>query len=118
MNSSLLEIFQSFSSFFFVFSMILIVSLSPFYVSALSDQTELKKIFLIAGENILKISPDNDFHPGGIYYNAMTFNGSIPGPVIEVNKGEIFQLTVRNDGDLVHSIDFHGINGPSQALSG
>ncbi|MGH9981655.1 MAG: multicopper oxidase domain-containing protein, partial [Nitrososphaeraceae archaeon] len=58
------------------------------------------------------ISPDNVFHPGGIYYNAMTFNGSIPGPAIEVNEGEIFQLTVRNDGELVHSIDFHGINGP------
>jgi nitrite reductase (NO-forming) len=44
----------------------------------------------------------------------MTFNGSIPGPAIEVNEGEIFQLTVRNDGELVHSIDFHGINGPGQ----
>jgi nitrite reductase (NO-forming) len=48
----------------------------------------------------------------------MTFNGSIPGPAIEVDEGEVFQLTVRNDGDLVHSIDLHGINGPSQALSG
>lgn len=118
MNSSLLKNINSFSIFFWIFSILLIVNISPFYVSALSDQTELKKILLIAGENILKISPDNVFHPGGIYYNAMTFNGSIPGPAIEVNEGEIFQLTVRNDGELVHSIDFHGINGPTQALSG
>ena len=114
----LMNIKSSSIFFFFVFSMILIVNISPFYVSALSDQTEVNKILLIAGENILKISPDNDFHPGGIYYNAMTFNGTIPGPAIEVDEGEIFQLTVRNDGELVHSIDFHGINGPTQALSG
>lgn len=118
MNSSLLKNIKSCPIFFWIFSILLIVNISPFYVSALSDQTELKKILLIPGENILKISPDNDFHPGGIYYNAMTFNGSIPGPAIEVNEGEIFQLTVRNDGELVHSIDFHGINGPTQALSG
>lgn len=118
MNNSLLKNFKSFSILFFVFSIILIVNISLFYVSAMSDQPELKKILLIADENILKISPDNVFHPGGTYYNAMTFNGSIPGPAIEVNEGEIFQLTVRNDGELVHSIDFHGINGPNQALSG
>jgi nitrite reductase (NO-forming) len=118
MNTSLLKIFKTFSIFFFVFSMILIVNISSFYVNALSDQTELKKILLIADENILKISPENVFHPGGVYYNSMTFNGSIPGPTIEVDEGEVFQLTIRNDGELIHSIDFHGINGPSQALSG
>jgi nitrite reductase (NO-forming) len=98
--------------------MILIVNISPLCVSASLDQTELKKILLIAGESILKISPDNVFHPGGIYYNAMTFNGTIPGPLIEVDEDEIFQLTVRNEGEMVHSIDFHGIDGPSQAISG
>ena len=118
MNSSLLKNIKSFPIFFWILSILLIVNISPFYVSALSDQTEVNKILLIAGENILKISPDNDFHPGGIYYNAMTFNGTIPGPAIEVDEGEIFQLTVRNDGELVHSIDLHGINGPTQALSG
>lgn len=118
MNSSPLRIFNSFLIFSFLFSMILIVNISSFSVNALPDQMELKIILLIADENILKISPDNIFHPGGIYYNAMTFNGSIPGPTIQVDEGEVFQLTVRNDGELVHSIDLHGINGPSQALSG
>ena len=114
-----IKIFKSFSIFLFVFFMILIVtSISSFYVNALADQINPKKILLIADENILKISPDNLFHPGGIYYNSMTFNGSIPGPTIEVDEGEVFQLTIRNDGELVHSIDFHGINGPSQSLSG
>ncbi len=118
MNSSGLRIFKSFSIFFVIFSMILIVNISSFSVNALSDQKELKKILLIADENILKISPDNVFHPGGIYYNSMTFNGTIPGPTIKVDEDEVFQLTIRNDGELIHSIDLHGINGPSQALSG
>jgi nitrite reductase (NO-forming) len=118
MNSSQLKNFKPFLIFFCLFSILLILNISPLCVSASLDQSEGNKILLIAGENILKISPDNDFHPGGIYYNAMTFNGTIPGPAIEVNEGEIFQLTVRNDGELVHSIDLHGINGPTQALSG
>jgi hypothetical protein len=108
-----------FFNFLFCFFMILIIiSISSFYVNALADQIVSKKILLIADENILKISPDNLFHPGGIYYDSMTFNGSIVGPTIEVDEGELFQLTIRNDGELVYSIDFHGINGPSQSLSG
>jgi nitrite reductase (NO-forming) len=114
-----LKFFKSFSISLFAFSVILIVTNIPcYYLNALADQISPKQIFLIADENILQISPDNVFHPGGIYYNSMTFNGSIPGPIIEVNEGETFHLTIRNDGELVHSIDIHGINGPSQSLSG
>ncbi|HSF49393.1 MAG TPA: hypothetical protein VLA74_01425, partial [Nitrososphaeraceae archaeon] len=65
MNSSHLRIFKSFSIFLFVSSIILIVNISSFSVNALSDQIALKKILLIADEKILKISPDNVFHPGG-----------------------------------------------------
>ena len=113
------KFFKSFSVFFFAFSAILIVTIVPsYYIKTLGDQIAPKQILLIADENILKIAPDNIFHPGGVYYNSMTFNGSIPGPVIEVDEGETFQLTIRNDGELIHSIDIHGINGPSQSLSG
>lgn len=114
-----LKFFKSFSISLVAFSVILIVTIVPsYYPTTLADQTAPKKILLIADENILKIAPDNIFHPGGVYYNSMTFNGSIPGPAIEVDEEETFQLTIRNDGDLIHSIDIHGINGPSQSLSG
>ena len=56
-------------------------------------------------------------HPGGILYKAMTFNGSIPAPVISVNQGDTFQITLKNGDAIVHSLDLHGIEGPSQALS-
>ncbi len=77
----------------------------------------IKKFTLIADDrNIVKISPDNTLHPGGLFYKSMTYNGTIPGPAIVVNQGDIFQITVYNKGDLVHSLDLHGIEGPSHAL--
>jgi nitrite reductase (NO-forming) len=78
----------------------------------------IKKFTLIADENILKVSPDNALHPGGVLYNAMTFNGTIPGPIIAVNQADTFQITLQNKGKLVHSLDLHGIEGPSHAYTG
>src|SRR5262245_21879606 len=81
------------------------------------NQAVIKKFTLIADDhNIVKISPDNALHPGCILYKAMTYNGTIPGPAIVVNQGDIFQITVYNKGELVHSLDLHGIEGPSHAL--
>jgi FtsP/CotA-like multicopper oxidase with cupredoxin domain len=48
----------------------------------------------------------------------MTFNDTIPGPVIAVNQGDSFQLTLINKGEMIHSLDIHGIEGSDQALSG
>ena len=77
-----------------------------------------KKFTLIADEKVVKISPNNFFHPNGILYKAMTFNYTIPGPVIAVNQGDTFQITLKNKGEIIHSLDLHGIEGPNQALSG
>jgi nitrite reductase (NO-forming) len=51
-------------------------------------------------------------------YNAMVFNGTIPGPVVAVNQGDTLEITLRNEGELIHSIDFHAGIGPSNVLSG
>ena len=48
----------------------------------------------------------------------MTFNYTIPGPVIAVNQGDTFQITLQNKGQMIHSLDLHGIEGPDQAISG
>ena len=82
------------------------------------DSNITKKFTLIANEKVVKISPNNLFHPNGILYNTMTFNYSIPGPVIAVNQGDIFQITLQNKGEIIHSLDIHGIEGSDQALSG
>jgi nitrite reductase (NO-forming) len=82
------------------------------------DSNITKKFTLIADENVVKISPNNLFHPSGVLYKAMTFNYTIPGPVIAVNQGDTFQITIQNKGQIIHSLDLHGIEGPDQALSG
>jgi nitrite reductase (NO-forming) len=77
-----------------------------------------KKVLLIASEKVVQIAPDNALHPGGIKYNAMVFNGSIPGPVIAIDQGDTLVATLKNDGKLVHSIDFHAGYGADKANSG
>jgi nitrite reductase (NO-forming) len=73
---------------------------------------------LIADEVVVQVAPDNPLHPGGIMYNAMTFNGTIPGPVISVNQGDTVEITLTNEGSVIHSLDFHAGFGPTKALSG
>ena len=77
-----------------------------------------KKVFLIADEVEVQIAPDNPLHPGGLRYNAMVWNGTVPGPVIAVDQGDTLNVTIRNDGQVIHSMDFHAAIGPSQVLSG
>ena len=77
-----------------------------------------KKVLLVASEKVVQVAPDNALHPGGVTYNAMVWNGTIPGPVIAVDQGDALEVTVRNDGKVIHSIDFHAAIGPSQVLSG
>ena len=79
----------------------------------------IRNITLIADDHaIMRVSPDNQLHPGGIEYKMMTFNGTVPGPLLKFKEGESVRITLINNGDLVHSLNLHGITGPSQALSG
>ncbi|HLN35151.1 MAG TPA: plastocyanin/azurin family copper-binding protein [Nitrososphaeraceae archaeon] len=87
-------------------------------VMAQEDEGPVKQVLLVANEHPLKIAPDNILHPGGIVYAAMTFNGTIPGPVIAGDVGDILNITIRNDGKVIHSLDFHAGIGPSNVLSG
>ncbi len=44
---------------------------------------------------------------------AMTFNGSVPGPLIVVHEGDFVELTLKNPetNSLEHNIDFHAATG-------
>ncbi len=75
-----------------------------------------KKVTLIADEVDVQIAPDNALHPGGVMYRAMVFNGTVPGPVISVDEGDTIEFTLINEGDVIHSIDFHAGYGPSAAV--
>ena len=77
-----------------------------------------RHVTLIASEQAVQVAPDNALHPGGLMYNAMVFNGTIPGPVVAVNQGDTLEITLKNEGEVIHSLDFHAGIGPSNALSG
>jgi nitrite reductase (NO-forming) len=43
----------------------------------------------------------------GVHYQAWTYNGTVPGPVIHVRQGQTVNVTLTNHGNMKHSIDFH-----------
>lgn len=47
------------------------------------------------------------------YLQAMTFNGSVPGPMMVVHQDDYVELTLYNDPDnlMQHNIDFHAATG-------
>jgi nitrite reductase (NO-forming) len=55
---------------------------------------------LVAKQSLVTIAP-------GIAYQAWTFNGTVPGPVVRVRQGQTVHFTLTNDGNMPHSIDFH-----------
>lgn len=62
---------------------------------------------LVARETTQEIAP-------GVEYQAWTFNGTTPGPVIRVNLGDTVRFTLTNDTSIgmQHSIDFHAALTP------
>jgi nitrite reductase (NO-forming) len=49
----------------------------------------------------------------GTTVQAMTFNGTVPGPLMVVHEGDYVELTLRNDpaNMMPHNIDFHSSTG-------
>jgi nitrite reductase (NO-forming) len=49
----------------------------------------------------------------GTEINAMTFNGSVPGPLMVVHQGDYVELTLINPetNEMQHNIDFHAATG-------
>jgi nitrite reductase (NO-forming) len=95
----------------------------PEFFSAQAQEEEqqnttgnIKRVTIIADEADVQIAPDNPLHPGGVTYRAMVFNGTVPGPVVSVDQGQTIEFTLINEGEVIHSMDFHAGNGPSAAV--
>lgn len=48
----------------------------------------------------------------GVLYQAWTFNGTTPGPVVHARVGQTIDVTLTNKGNIGHSIDFHSALAP------
>ncbi|MBX5475113.1 MAG: multicopper oxidase domain-containing protein, partial [Thermoleophilia bacterium] len=63
------------------------------------------------GHGVVSIAP-------GIRYEAWTFGGTVPGPVIHVRQGQLVKVTLVNTAPMPHSIDFHAARiAPNVAFS-
>lgn len=64
-------------------------------------------IDLTTKEVIAEIAP-------GVKVNYWTFDGTVPGPMLRVRKGDTVTLTLHNDPSSLHmhSIDLHAVTGP------
>ena len=53
----------------------------------------------------------------GVWQKRWTFGGQVPGPTLHGRVGDVFVVTLVNDGSIGHSIDFHaGSLAPDQPM--
>lgn len=64
------------------------------------------KVELVVEEKKIEIAP-------GVFIWALTFNGTVPGPIIVVHENDYVELTLVNPAEstLLHNIDFHAASG-------
>lgn len=48
----------------------------------------------------------------GVKYEGWTFGNTVPGPTIRVNQGDLVKVTLVNESNMPHSIDFHSARIP------
>lgn len=80
--------------------------------AAPAEQVRDAKLPPLLGEgnsvNLTIVSKDNNVEiASGVNYQAWTFGGSVPGPIIHVRQGQTVNVTFENQGQMQHSIDFH-----------
>jgi nitrite reductase (NO-forming) len=51
-------------------------------------------------EEVMEVAP-------GVTQEVWVFNGQFPGPTLRGKVGDIFTVTLTNDGEIGHSLDFH-----------
>ncbi|MDZ4672930.1 MAG: copper-containing nitrite reductase [Gemmatimonadota bacterium] len=79
----------------------------PVHEQTVSGPPKLVQIRMEIQEKLMDIGPD------GAQVWGMTFNGSIPGPLIVVHQDDQVELTLVNPATntLIHNIDFHAATG-------
>jgi len=66
------------------------------------------EVFMETTERLMIVDEDT-----GASVWALTYNGSVPGPLIICHEGDMVELTLRNPADsmMEHNIDFHASTG-------
>ncbi|MEE6288981.1 multicopper oxidase domain-containing protein [Georgenia sp. MJ173] len=71
---------------------------------------DLHEVTFTVGELTGEVAP-------GVVQERWTFNGTAPGPTLRGKVGDVFEITLVNDGTIGHSIDFHaGALAPDEPM--
>ena len=80
---------------------------APVHEQVASGGPKIIEVELVVHEEKREIDDD------GTVLNALSFNGSIPGPLMVCHEGDYIELTLKNPSSNVmeHNIDFHASTG-------
>ena len=79
----------------------------PNHEQTASGDPKVVQVRMVIEEKLMDVGPN------GATIQAMTFEGSVPGPIIVVHQGDYVELTLVNPktNSLLHNIDFHAATG-------
>lgn len=63
-------------------------------------ESTVHRVRLTVTESVREVAP-------GVTQRLWSYNGQVPGPVMRGRVGDVFEVTLLNDGSIGHSIDFH-----------
>ena len=72
-------------------------------ISTMADGTTLHEFTIIVQDKTLEVSP-------GVFMDAWTYNGTIPGPTLRATEGDLVRISFMNNGSHTHTMHFHGIH--------
>jgi len=82
-------------------ALIALIWIATLWMSASRAPAAVVNVDLVAKHQKVKIAD-------GVRLRAWTFNGSVPGPVIRAQEGDVIEVHLRNaDRMMSHSVDFH-----------
>ncbi len=70
-----------------------------------------KKFTLVAKSNPVVVDE-------GVVFHAMTFNGTVPAPLLIVEEGDVVEIEVRNEDTVAHGLSFHAAYRATSPLVG
>jgi FtsP/CotA-like multicopper oxidase with cupredoxin domain len=72
-------------------------------MTTMRDGTLVREWEIIAGERDIEIAP-------GVFFPAWTYNGTVPGPTLRANEGDLLRVHFKNGTNHPHTMHFHGIH--------
>lgn len=75
-----------------------------------APEADVHELTLTVTEVTAEVAP-------GVEQERWTFNGTVPGPTLRGKVGDVFEITLVNDGTIGHSVDFHaGALAPDEPM--